>query len=58
MSLDKAIPAPPKGKLVAWIGFISLILTAAFMIDHYWGDGNLFGLAKKKETAKTDDQKV
>lgn len=47
MSFDKALPSVPKGNIAGWLSFISVILILAFVVDTYWGSGNLFGLAKK-----------
>ena len=48
MSLDKSLPSVPNGKLAGWLAFFSVVLILGFVIDTYWGNGNLFGLAKKK----------
>jgi hypothetical protein len=48
MSVDKLIPTTPKGNIVGWLSLISVILVIAFVVDTYWGHGDLFGLAKKK----------
>jgi hypothetical protein len=53
MSVDKLIPATPKGNLVGWLSLISVVLVIAFIADTYWGKGDLFGLAKKQPALDT-----
>ena len=48
MDLENVIPAAPKGKLMAWLTVISVILVIAFIADNYYGKGDMFGLVKSK----------
>jgi len=54
MSVDAKLPKAPSGNIAGWVAFISLVLVGAFVVDHYWGKGDLFGLAKKNMPAPTE----
>lgn len=51
MNIASAVPGAPSGKIASWIAFASFVLIIAFVVDNYWGKGDLFGLAKKTTPA-------
>lgn len=46
--IDAVLPKAFSGKTVEWLTFFSVLLIIGFVVDNYWGKGDLFGLAKKK----------
>jgi len=48
MNLDSLIPVTPSKKIVNWMIVLLFVILLAVIIDYYWGKGNMFGLAKKK----------
>jgi len=53
MALTNIIPVAPSGNLVKWGIALAAFAILIFVVDHYFGGGNLFGFKKIKP--KTSD---